>query len=171
MKLDTKDFENLLLEAQGLITKTNYTNQVKLPLQVESETEPYYLMSNADQNVVGNTNDGGGIGALIDGEYNDPSYMHTQWDGTNVGEAHYIQVDLGEGQSIGEFKFTYHTRNNQWGSHPYSMIVTGYAEDLSEEPVQIAELSGLTNAANVDVTRTIGNDSNKYRYIRFTVTV
>lgn len=168
--VNADDFEVLLSEAQELVSKTNYSVNSKLPLQVGTSTAPYYLMSNADQNVVGNSKDGNGIGALIDGEYNDPSYMHTQWSGTSVGEAHYIQVDLGEGNSIGEFKFTYHTRNNEWGSHPYKMTVTGYAQSLTDEPVKIADLEGLTNSANVDVTRIIGHDSLQCRYIRFTVT-
>lgn len=80
----------------------------RLPLQVEDETGDFYLLTNADQNVVGAASDGGGIAAVLDG--NTATYLHTQWSGTPVNADHYLQVNLGEGKGVTDFAFTYATR-------------------------------------------------------------
>ena len=105
------------IELAALITKTeNLLDEMgedvilpgALPLQVENKSESFYLSTNADQNVVGTANDGGGIAALLDG--NTATYLHTQWSGTAVSGDHYVQVYLGEEMELPEFTFTYATR-------------------------------------------------------------
>ena len=105
------------IELAALITKTNTLLDEmgedvmlpgSLPLQTETKTADFYLSTNADQNVVGTANDGGGIAALLDG--NTSTYLHTQWSGTAVSGDHYIQVYLGEEMALPEFTFTYATR-------------------------------------------------------------
>ena len=105
------------IELAALITKTNnLLNEMgedvvlpgSLPLQTETKTADFYLSTNADQNVVGSANDGGGIAALLDG--NTSTYLHTQWSGTAVSGDHYVQVYLGEELELPEFTFTYATR-------------------------------------------------------------
>ncbi len=81
----------------------------ELPLQVEADTNPFYLFSNADQNVVGTSADGNGVAGLIDGNIN--TYLHTQWSGTPVSSDHYLQVNLGGERALTDFAFRYATRN------------------------------------------------------------
>ena len=80
-----------------------------LPLQVEADSNPFYLFSNADQNVVGTSADGNGVAGLIDGNTN--TYLHTQWSGTPVSSDHYLQVNLGGERALTDFAFRYATRN------------------------------------------------------------
>ena len=97
-----------LIESCGEVVYKPATEDTKLALQVKEPTGEYYLSTNADQNVEGNTSDGGGIGALLDGRTS--SYMHTQWDGTAVDDDHYVQVTLNSTKQLGAFTFTYATR-------------------------------------------------------------
>ena len=105
------------IELESLITQTNNLLDEMgkdvllpgaLPLQVENKSDDFYLSTNADQNVVGTANDGGGIAALLDG--NTSSYLHTQWNGNAVSGDHYVQVYLGDELELPEFTFTYATR-------------------------------------------------------------
>ncbi len=105
------------IELSTLITKTNDLLEEmgedvvlpgSLPLQTETKAADFYLSTNADQNVVGTANDGGGIAALLDG--NTSTYLHTQWNGSAVSGDHYVQVYLGEELELPEFTFTYATR-------------------------------------------------------------
>lgn len=173
-------------ELQELVTKTNnLLNEMGedvllpgyLPLQSETETNPFFISSNADQNVVGDKNDGGGIAALIDN--NVSTYFHTQWSGTGVGERHYIQVDLGEGKSIAEFTFTYATRNAAASSTspaPTSILVYG-SNDSNEFTYEIATFAATTEGTPLPAYTEAGaywTSSNivteeGYRYLRFVV--
>jgi hypothetical protein len=105
------------IELESLITQTNNLLDEMgkdvllpgaLPLQVENKSDDFYLSTNADQNVVGTANDGGGIAALLDG--NTSSYLHTQWSGNAVSGDHYVQVYLGDELELPEFTFAYATR-------------------------------------------------------------
>ncbi|MBQ2122693.1 MAG: M60 family metallopeptidase [Bacteroidaceae bacterium] len=100
-----------LFDLCGAVTPVSATLNGALALQTTAPAEGFYLSTNADQNVVGNTNDGGGIAALLDG--NTGTYMHTQWDGTSVGEDHYVQVALNDEMPLEAFTFTYATRMGQ----------------------------------------------------------
>lgn len=97
---------NELLERCGDITAEPVETPVDL--QGNSASESFWLSTNADQNEVGDKDDGGGIKALLDG--NVETYMHTQWSGTAVADDHYVQVNMGEGLGLEEFTFTYATR-------------------------------------------------------------
>lgn len=75
-------------------------------------TDSYNITSNAGQNSedgnTGGTNDGAGIAGLLD---EDPAtYFHSRWGGAEVNEAHYLQIDLGEGNKLSDFAFEYATR-------------------------------------------------------------
>ena len=100
-------------------------------LQYETASNANYLSSNADQNVVGNKTDGKGISGLTDN--NVTTYMHTQWSGTAVGEAHHVQVS--NIQNLQKFTFTYATRKG------------ADANNTSPAPT-IIELYGSTDGEN-----------------------
>lgn len=175
------------IELEELIEKTNELLEEMgedvmrpgaLPLQTEAPANGFYLSTNADQNVVGNGTDGGGIAALLDG--NTTTYMHTQWSGTPVGEVHYVQVDLGEGRAIADFQFSYATRNaNSAGSTspaPTTIEVYGSNDGVnfaapivtfqgtSENPLPAYNELGKEWTSSNIVTPT------GFRYLRFAVT-
>jgi hypothetical protein len=175
------------IELAALITKTNNLLEEmgedvvlpgSLPLQVDNKSNAFYLSTNADQNVVGTANDGGGIAALLDG--NTSSYLHTQWNGTAVSGDHYVQVYLGEDMALPEFTFTYATRK------------AGSASTTSPAPSSI-KVSASKDGKNFSKTISTFNASGSnplpaysklgqywtsklltlpegYKYLRFTVT-
>ena len=173
----------LIAQTQALIAECGTygfgEHMVKTPvaLQVNNANAAYYLSTNADQNVVGNSKDGDGIAALIDG--NVRSYMHTQWSGTAVGEDHYIQVDLG-GQSLAEFTFTYATRyvDNAYYNSPAPAVIEVYGcSDDSESSTKLATFSSddsdnalplYTEPGKYWTSATITSNAD-YEYIRFYV--
>ena len=121
--------EDLLAEC-GAYSYDKQMIEKPVDLQVNDVDVAYYLSTNADQNVVDeNKQDGGGIGALIDGTVD--TYMHTQWSGTPVGDDHYIQVKLGNGKGLAEFTFTYATRKgiNADNTSPAPTIIELYGSN------------------------------------------
>lgn len=84
--------------------------------------------SNAEHNAGKPANydpDGAGIAGLIDKTGNEPNlntYFHSRWAGTEVNEAHYIQVDAGE--DLSAFAFGYSTRDGGI-QHPTAFDIYG----------------------------------------------
>lgn len=158
---------NSLIGTCGTITYIPATLDGALALQTNNPNGCWYVSSNADQNAGGYSNDGGGIDALVDNNYN--TYFHTRWDGTTVNEPHHIQVDMGNGVAINDFVFSYKPRNNS--PAPTSMIVYGSNDENSFTEVLATIESGLPahNSGNTYTSSTIVSDK-AYRYLRFTVT-
>lgn len=81
-------------------------------LQRDNSDEAYYISSNAGQNTAdGNsdgTDDGAGIAGLLDDDAS--TYFHSRWGGTVISEPHYLQIDLGDGNTVTNFVFEYETR-------------------------------------------------------------
>lgn len=125
----------LIAQAEVLITECGtygygeHMVQTPVGLQVKDANAAYYLSTNADQNVVGNSKDGDGIAALIDGTVD--TYMHTQWGGTAVEDDHYVQVSLGDGMGLAEFTFTYATRKGSSATYnsPAPTIIELYGSN------------------------------------------
>lgn len=105
--------------------------------------QPGYVSSNADQNAGNGTSDGGGIKALLDNNSN--TYFHSRWDGAVVNEPHYIQVDLGAGNELANFKFNYTTRNNN-SPNPKTIKIYGSTDGTTfdaEPIITLTEADGL----------------------------
>lgn len=152
-------------------------------LQRDNSGDAYYISSNAGQNAAdgnsGGTDDGAGIAGLLDSDAS--TYFHSRWRGTEIGEPHYLQIDLGDGNTVTDFVFEYETRK------------AGSANDTSPAPTTIEvragnDASALGNATAI-VTLTKDTDglpaysdlgtswtsniitaSEASRYIRLTVT-
>ncbi|MBQ7878883.1 MAG: M60 family metallopeptidase [Bacteroidaceae bacterium] len=81
-------------------------------LQRDNSGEAYYISSNAGQNSAdgnsGGTDDGAGIAGLLDSDAS--TYFHSRWGGTAISEPHYLQIDLGAGNTVTNFVFEYETR-------------------------------------------------------------
>ncbi len=113
------------------------------------------------------------VDKLTDGNHS--TYLHTDWDGSNsAGSApHYLRVDMGEGETITQFKFSYTTRDNgnncpttievegsndAGGNGTYTTITT-LTKDANSLPVEYDTFNSETIISTVP-----------YRYIRFKVT-
>ena len=120
--------------------------------------------------VWGNNNETseGPIADLVDGNTN--NFYHTNWHGG--GETpHWIAVDLGEGNALSEFAFSYHTRTvNSQMDYPDEIHVLGSNEKDGEYTEVYSVSSGLPQADNTPWTSGLVSSEIPYRYYRFVVT-
>ena len=107
---------------QGYLNNMGGSGEEKVTLTA-TPGQPGYVSSNAEHNAGrGSTSsDGGGIPALLDPD--NTTHFHSRWGGTVVNEPHFIQVDLGAGNELSEFKFNYTTRSN---NHPNPKVIKIY---------------------------------------------
>ena len=152
----------VLLNSVGSITTTN---NEELALQVTNASGAYYLSTNSQE-----SGDNRNISKLLDGVTDNAGvYFHTNWQ-NSVGADHHLLLDMGDGNSLGEFTFKYTTRNNSAGVDAPRTIVVEGSNDKSGF-TQIAELTGLpTGQHQTYESAVLGNNATKYRYIRFRVT-
>ena len=166
-----------LIESCGQVVDKPATEE-KIDLQVDEPTGAFYLFTNADHNAYCSTNkkDGGGLTHLVDGITNSSeNFFHSQWesalDVNKVSELHFLQVDLGAGNEMEEFKFNYVTRNSSNGSpYPTNIVVYG-SEDGASFDTELANLStglpsGQGGAAYESAAIKCGS---QYKSLRFTV--
>lgn len=162
---------NSLINSCGTITYTPATLDGELALQTSNPNGNWYVSTNADNNhSYGGTTykDGEGIAALVDD--NTDTYFHTRWQGEPVGEAHYIQVDMGEGKTIQEFVFSYTPRSGS--PAPTAMTIYGSNDASSFTQVLATITSDLPahNSGKSYTSSTINSSGAAYRYLRFVVT-
>ena len=160
------DNTNALINQCGSVTYTQ-GEPIEVKLQADKPTEDWYIYSNADQNTGGEKIDGGGIAALVDN--NNDTYFHTRWDGTIVNEPHYIQVDMGEGNTIQNFMLRYIARDGS--PAPTEMVIYGSNDGKTFTDV-ITTIINAWDDYNKDGTYTsdVIEANEAYRYLRFTVT-
>ena len=129
---------------QGYLNNMGGSGEEKVTLTATAG-QPGYVSSNAEHNAGRGTTslDGGGIPALLDSD--NTTHFHSRWGGTAVNEPHYIQVDLGAGNELSEFKFNYTTRSN---NHPNPKVIKIYGSvdgtTFDSEPITtLTEADGL----------------------------
>lgn len=105
----------------------------KLQLQCSDQSAPYYISSNAEHNAGGAAKDGGGLPALLDGSVG--TYFHSRWGGTPVAEQHFLQVDMGSGNSLSDFCFNYSLREGLPHAIPTGMVVSGSNDGVGFETI------------------------------------
>ena len=112
----------------------------------------------------------GSYAALLDNT--ESSYFHSAYgsepgDGSGV---HYIQADLGEGNSIDEFYFYMKPRSGNGNNRPKNITVYG-SNDINGEFTEIADVTTtLDGSMTPYLSAKLGTDGTNYRYIRLTVT-
>ena len=116
---------------QGYLNNMGSSGEEKVTLTATSG-QPGYVSSNAGQNTGGGSSDGQGISGLLDS--NTSTYFHSRYSGTVVNEPHYIQVDLGAGNELSEFKFNYKTRDNH--AIPTEIVVSGSNDGVNFTPIK-----------------------------------
>lgn len=160
------DNTNALINQCGSVTYTQ-GEPIEVILQADKPTEDWYISSNADQNTGGGSSDGGGIAALVDN--NSDTYFHTRWGGAVVDEPHYIQVDMGEGNIIQSFKFSYMARNDS--PAPTEIVIYGSNDGKTFTDVITTITKAWDDYNNNGIyTSDVIETDNAYRYLRFTVT-
>ena len=114
----------------------------KIQMQCTDRTAPYYISSNAEHNAGGAAKDGGGLPALFDGSAS--TYFHSRWAGTEVAEPHYLQVDMGNGNSISDFCFSYSLREGSPHAIPTGIVVSGSNDGVGFETILSLDRQELT---------------------------
>lgn len=167
-----------LINNCGEVTIEQSRQETAYVLQYETASNANYLSSNADQNVVGGgKTDGKGISGLTDN--NVTTYMHTQWSGTAVGEAHHVQVS--NIQDLEKFTFTYATRKgeNANNTSPAPTIIELYGSTDGENYTElIATFKNADTENPLPSYRELGkywtsvdlNPTKQYKGLRFKVT-
>ena len=136
-----------------------------LPLTTTANSD-YYVSTNADQNTGGGNQDGGGIAALVDGRIEGENhYFHSRWGGTAVNAPHHIQIDLGDGNSINTFKFSYVAHN---APDPTTIVVSGSNDGTNFTPIETITKDVI--AVSSTYTSKVFESATAYRYLRFAVT-
>ncbi len=123
---------------QGYLNNMGGSGEEKVTLTATAG-QPGYVSSNAEHNAGRGTTskDGDGIPALLDSSTS--TYFHSRWGGNAVNEPHYIQVDLGAGNELSDFKFNYKTRtDNNNGTHaiPTEIVVSGSNDGVNFTPLK-----------------------------------
>ena len=153
--------EALIAEVTTSVDPTGKATAIGL--QANDPNAAFYVSTNADQNTGGGQADGAGIAGLVDNS-ND-TYFHSRWGGTDVNATHHIEVDLGEGNRLSEFKFSYVSAN---GPDPTKIVVKG-----SNNGEQFDQIGDIIIKDAINSGATYGSDiieaEQSYRYLRFEV--
>ena len=123
----------------------------KIELQCTDMLAPYYISSNAEHNAGGAAKDGGGLPALFDDSA--ATYFHSRWGGTPVAEQHFLQVDMGNGNSVTDFCFNYSLREGMPHAIPTGIVVSGSNSGTGFETILTLgrrELAGTAAGGNAD---------------------
>ena len=150
-------------KAAALLSEANLTVETSnIALQVTDQTAAGYLWANYPE-----PNEGP-IAALIDGDTG--SFFHTQWSNPVPQDTHWIQIDLGEGNTIQNFAFNYHTRVFNGGNDfPDAIEVQGSTNGTEFTTITKIE-SGLPQSPDVAWNSPVIFGSENYTSLRFLVT-
>ena len=133
-----------------------------LPLTT-TQGDKFYVSTNADQNTGGGKQDGAGIAGLVDN--NESTYFHSRWGGTAVNAPHHIMIDLGQGNEMSVFQFSYVAHN---APDPTEIVVSG-----SNDGKTFNRIDAITKdviAVGATYTSKVFEASETYRYLLFEVT-
>ena len=162
--------QNLVKRTKDLAAEmANVQYSGKLALQTVSESEPYYLSTNACYNTLNNTSDGQGLAGLLDADTE--TFFHSDYGG-KVSETHYLQVDLGSETTMSKFAFNYTTRSNG-NNCPTEIVVAGSNSvdgTFTTLKTYTAANDGLPNGNALSWESPVIENSGNYRYLRFSVT-
>ena len=156
--------EDAKVELQAAIGAASAQAYASLALQTSDPTAAGYLWSNAPDQAEGLHPE-----YMLDGDVN--TFFHSDWHGV-VNDPHYLEVDMGEGQSISEFSLSYTRRMNNNNNRATEIIIEG-----SNDGENFTAIRTLTEAED-GLPTVAGNDSYTspmiscgaaYRYIRFTI--
>ena len=112
----------------------------------------------------------GSYEALLDNT--ESSYFHSAYTSeaqAAEAETHYIQADLGEGNSVDQFYFYMLPRSGNGNNRPKNITI--YGSNDNSAFTEIAQVTTtLDSSMNPYMSAKIGTEGTNYRYIRLTVT-
>ena len=138
------DLQDLVGKTEKLIDVIGLAKEIKL--QAQHPDSAYYLYCNALYNKTAGNNNGDNsmnTAKLLDGDPN--THIHTDYRTNNSYVAdddldHYLRIDMGQGNTISKFQFTYTTRNvGDSQAHPKTIKIEG-GNELDEEFTEIMTL-------------------------------
>ena len=150
----------ILGEAELVVTTT------EVAMQVTDENAANYLWCNHPESSEGN------ISYLLNGNSDvSGEFFHSQWSNPVPAAPHYLELDLGEGNSLAEFSFGYTTRNFDGANDfPDAIEVLGSNEKDANFVSVYTVNSGLPQASNTPWGPVVVSSETAYRYYRFNVT-
>ena len=156
--------EDAKVELQAAIGAASAQAYASLALQTSDATAAGYLWSNAPDQAEGLHPE-----YMLDGDVN--TFFHSDWHGV-VSDPHYLEVDLGAGQSISEFAISYTRRMNNNNNRPTEIIIEGSNDGETFTAIRTlteAEDGLPTVAGNDSYTSPFITAAEAYRYLRFTI--
>ena len=110
---------------------------------------------------------------LFDNDAN--TFFHSEYSAgvdSEDGQDHYLRVDLGEGNELSSFTFTYTVRGEipYMGDYSPKQIVVEGSNSADGEYTQITLLTDLPHTAAAVYNSPVLSNGQEYRYIRFRVT-
>ena len=108
---------------------------------------------------------------LFDDDYN--TFFHSEYSegvDSEDGLDHYLRVDMGEGNSVDQFAFSYAMRGDQYPNHTPTRIIVEGSNEANGKYDTIAVLTDLAEPPyDIDYTSEILGNGKEYRYIRYRV--
>ena len=135
-----------------------------IALQTTDASAAGYLWSNAPDQAEGQHPE-----YMLDGDPN--TFFHSDWHGV-VSDPHYLEIDMGEGQSISEFAIKYQRRMSNNADRATEIIIEGSNDGETYTAIRTLTQAadGLPTVQGDDTyTSPIINAGTGYRYVRFTV--
>ncbi len=161
---------------ENSFTSTDKVQASKITLQTTNASGAGYLSTNAQ------STQEGPIANLVDGVTAYPNRFHSSYsasDSPAQNNPHYLQVDLGEQQSVDQFQFEFWSRDDsdpKGRNCPTNIVVSGSNDGANF--VEIATvtkdddsnpLPTATGAQQHYTSNVLGSKNLFYRYLRFTV--
>ena len=147
-ELNSIKLEELVAQTKELAKKVYFD----APLQTTDASGDYYLSTNSQSTEESNNN--GYIKDLLDDD--DATYFHSDYSSA-LPAIPYLQVDLGEGNEISKFNFSYTTRNNG-NNCPMTIKVYGRNFDLGDIATATI-LNNITTATRIAVKNVSGTNN------------
>ena len=101
------------------------------------------------------------------------TFLHTEYANNGAsadGLDHYLRVDLGAGNEISSFKFSYKTRTGSYYDFPQKFIIAGSNEENGTYTEIGRVESGLPTSTGTAWESSVFTSGTPYRYLRFMVT-
>ena len=169
---DRADLDSLITTMQGLLDVTTENGAGNVALQIDDESAPFYIWSNAPASDCNNYSNKvqGLIDENNDGSANTGTFFGTYWYSSVDAYTHYIEIDLGTDNVFEGLSIDYTTRESGApDSRPNGLKFMGSNDKVYYEEFH-SVTEGLPSEANTKWSMETPIELAKsYRYIRIAV--
>lgn len=140
----------------------------ELGLQTTDSDGDFFIYTNAQESREGS------IANIVDGD--NSTFFHSNWSSGTApsdGLDHHLTVNLGEGNEISKFKFSYVTRHNAQTDYPKTIDVYGSTDGVDFALLGTVPGDGedaLPESTGTAYETSVMGNGTEYRYLRFMVT-